>query len=181
MSGVSSGGNTKSDRPTMGTTRSQVTPTGGDFSRQLEAVYRKEGTRMWRALFAFSGDAEIAHDAVAEAFAQALRRGAAVRHPERWVWRTAYRIAAGQLQQRSVTTRPTYEVLQDAGFEAVELVEVLAELSPQQRATVVLYHWAGYRVTEIARILGTAQSTVRVHLTRGRRRLRRLLSEGERR
>lgn len=136
---------------------------------------------MWRALLAFSGNAEIANDAVAEAFAQALRRGAEVRHPERWVWRAAYRIAAGQLQQRSVpTTQPTFEALHDAGFEAVELVGVLAGLSPRQRAAVVLYHGAGYRVTEIARILGTAPSTVRVHLTRGRRRLRRLLSEGER-
>jgi hypothetical protein len=40
---------------------------------------------MWRALLVFAGDAEVASDAVAEAFAQALRRGGEIRDPKRWV------------------------------------------------------------------------------------------------
>ncbi|TMK86784.1 MAG: hypothetical protein E6G44_01900, partial [Actinobacteria bacterium] len=51
---------------------------------ELECLYRDERDRMWRAVFAFAGDREVASDAVAEAFAQALRRGAAIRSPERW-------------------------------------------------------------------------------------------------
>ena len=47
----------------------------------------------------FAGDREVASDAVAEAFAQALRRGDAIRSPERWLWRTIFRIAAGELKQ----------------------------------------------------------------------------------
>ena len=35
----------------------------------------------------------------AEAFAQALRRGTAIRDPRSWVWRAAYRIAAGEKQR----------------------------------------------------------------------------------
>jgi DNA-directed RNA polymerase specialized sigma24 family protein len=50
---------------------------------------------MWQAVFAFAGDPEVASDAVAEAFAQALRRGDAIRSPERWLWRTVFRIALG--------------------------------------------------------------------------------------
>jgi RNA polymerase sigma-70 factor (ECF subfamily) len=45
---------------------------------------------MWQAVFAFAGDPEVASDAVAEAFAQALRRGDAIRSPERWLWRTVF-------------------------------------------------------------------------------------------
>jgi DNA-directed RNA polymerase specialized sigma24 family protein len=41
---------------------------------------------MWQAVLAFAGDPEVASDAVAEAFAQALRRGDAIRSPERWLW-----------------------------------------------------------------------------------------------
>jgi DNA-directed RNA polymerase specialized sigma24 family protein len=33
---------------------------------------------MWQAVFAFAGDPEVASDAVAEAFTQALRRGDAI-------------------------------------------------------------------------------------------------------
>jgi len=40
----------------------------------VEAVYRADAERLWRAIFAFAGDAEIASDAVAEAFAQVLQR-----------------------------------------------------------------------------------------------------------
>ena len=46
-------------------------------------MYRADAERLWRAIYAFAGDAEIASDAVAEAFAQVLNRGAAVRDPGR--------------------------------------------------------------------------------------------------
>jgi DNA-directed RNA polymerase specialized sigma24 family protein len=60
----------------------------------LERLYREDGARLWRALMAFSGDREVASDAVAESFAQALGRGDDLRDPQRWVWRAAFRIAA---------------------------------------------------------------------------------------
>jgi DNA-directed RNA polymerase specialized sigma24 family protein len=40
--------------------------------RRLEQLYRDEGARLWRALVAFTGNREMASDAVAEAFAQAI-------------------------------------------------------------------------------------------------------------
>jgi hypothetical protein len=52
---------------------------------ELERLYREQRARMWQAVFAFAGDREVASDAVAEAFAQALRRGDAIRSPERWL------------------------------------------------------------------------------------------------
>ena len=58
---------------------------------RVEAVYRADGDRLWRAVFAFTSDPEIASDAVAEAYAQVLPRGAAVRDPAAWTWRTAFR------------------------------------------------------------------------------------------
>jgi RNA polymerase sigma-70 factor (ECF subfamily) len=69
-------------------------------ARGLERLYREDGARLWRALVAFSGDREVASDAVAEAFAQALGRGEELRDPQRWVWRAAFRIAAGELKDR---------------------------------------------------------------------------------
>src|SRR3954463_5345139 len=66
----------------------------------VEAVYRADADRLWRAVYAFAGDAEIASDAVAEAYAQLLRRGAAVRDPAAWVWRAAFEITRGALKVR---------------------------------------------------------------------------------
>lgn len=59
----------------------------------LERLYREEGEAIWRAVIAFTADVAVADDAVAEAFAQALARGEAIRDPRLWVWSVAFRIA----------------------------------------------------------------------------------------
>jgi hypothetical protein len=41
---------------------------------RVEAVYRARGTKLWRALLAFTSDPDLASDALAEAFAQVLAR-----------------------------------------------------------------------------------------------------------
>ena len=60
---------------------------------------------------------------------------------------------------------------------AGELVAALLQLSPNQRASLVLHYYAGYPTKEIAGIIGASAATVRVHLSKGRKRLRRILEE----
>jgi RNA polymerase sigma-70 factor (ECF subfamily) len=130
---------------------------------------------MWRAVFAFAGHAEVASDAVAEAFAQALRRGAAIRSPERWLWRTVFRIAAGELKERGRLAPQPIEGSYEMDELARDLVAALAELPEKQRAAVVLHHAAGYPAKEIAEIIGSTTPGVHVLLSRARKRLRTLL------
>ena len=52
----------------------------------IERCYREQGEKLWRAVLLFGGDPEVASDAVAEAFAQAIRRGEGIRELDRWVW-----------------------------------------------------------------------------------------------
>ena len=145
---------------------------------RIERLYRERGDRIWRGLLAFAGDPEVASDAVAEAFAQVLRRGEEVRDPERWVWRAAFRIAAGELKER----RKRVDAGEAGSYEmeepARDLVVALGSLSERQRVAVVLHDAVGYSAREVARIVGSTEAAVRVHLMRGRRRLRVFL-EGE--
>lgn len=142
---------------------------------EMERLYRDQRDRMWRAVFAFSGDPEVSSDAVAEAFAQALRRGDALRSPERWLWRAVFRIASGELKERRHRvlgrTEGTYE-MEDL---ARDLVAALAQLPEKQRAAVVLHHGIGYPAKEIAEIIGSTTAGVHVLLSRARKRLRELL------
>jgi RNA polymerase sigma-70 factor (ECF subfamily) len=62
---------------------------------------------------------------------------------------------------------------------ARDLVMALAALSERQRASVVLHDAAGYTAREVAKIVGSTEAAIRVHLMRGRRRLRELLREDE--
>lgn len=145
----------------------------------LEGLYRREGARLWRAVMMYSGDREVASDAVAEAFAQALQRGGAIRDPGRWVWRAAFRIAAGELKRRRRTVVLAQRDPAPDPELPILLREALAVLSPKQRAAVILHHYAGYPVRDVARIIGSTSSVVGVHLHRGRERLRRLLVDAD--
>jgi RNA polymerase sigma-70 factor (ECF subfamily) len=142
----------------------------------VESVYREHSADLWRAVLAYSGDQNIASDAVSEAFAQALRRGEAIRHPERWVWKAAFKIAAGLLKERS-RFAPEIDLPVDGHQPTLELRWALMELSPRQRAAMFLFYYGDYQPGEIARLIGSTQSAVRVHLFRGRKRLRQLLTE----
>jgi RNA polymerase sigma-70 factor, ECF subfamily len=159
--------------------RVERAPAGVSRSDEIERLYRERGDRLWRAVLAFSGDPEVASDAVAEAFAQVLRRGDAVEDPERWVWRAAFRIASGELQERS--KRPVVETIGSYEMEepARDLVVALSRLSERQRASVVLHDAAGYPAKDVARIVGSTEAAVRVHVMRGRRRLRELLRDDD--
>src|SRR5438128_308092 len=78
----------------------QDAPVTADVTSSIEEVYREHGARLWRTVLLYSGDPEVASDAVAEAFAQAIRRGSDVQAPLAWVTRAAFRIAAGELKER---------------------------------------------------------------------------------
>jgi RNA polymerase sigma-70 factor (ECF subfamily) len=151
------------------------------WQASVEAVYRADGDRLWRAVLAYAGDREIASDAVAEAFAQALRRGPAVRDPAAWTWRAAFRIAAGALKARRIAG-PLPESSTDTGGEPdrygdPDLLAALRQLPDAQRAAVVLYYYADLPVREIAARLGSNGLAVRANLSRGRRQLRNLLGD----
>jgi RNA polymerase sigma-70 factor (ECF subfamily) len=154
-------------------------PAGVSRTDRIERLYRERGDRIWRGLLAFAGDPEVASDAVAEAFAQVLRRGDEVRDPERWIWRAAFRIAAGELKQRRRSEAFVAEGSYEMEEPARDLVVALGALSERQRVSVVLHDAAGYPSKEVARIIGSTEVAVRVHLMRGRRRLRELLKEGD--
>jgi RNA polymerase sigma-70 factor (ECF subfamily) len=144
----------------------------------VEAVYRADAERLWRAIYAFAGDAEIASDAVAEAYAQGLHRGAAVRDPAAWTWRTAFRISAGAMKTRgSAELGPNISVEHVERYGDPDLLAALRQLPDAQRAAVILFYYADLPIRAIAARLGTNSLAVRANLSRGRGRLRQLLGE----
>lgn len=148
-----------------------------EIRRELGDVFADQGPRLWRAVLAFTGDREVTSDAVAEAFAQVLERGDAVHAPDRWVWRAAFRIAAGEMKARRRRWDQVVEETYEMEEPARDLVVALRRLSPRQRAAVILHYYADLPVRQIAEVLGSSAATVRVHLSQGRKRLRRYLEE----
>ena len=104
-----------------------------DVGDPVEAMYRAQADRLWRALVLMSGDRDVASDAVSEAFAQAIARGQSIDHLDRWVWRAAFKIARGDLKRRGRWTAEMRDLPAEVPTETVDLVRALAKLSPKQR------------------------------------------------
>jgi RNA polymerase sigma-70 factor (ECF subfamily) len=117
----------------------------------------------------------VASDAVAEAFAQALSRGEVLTDPRAWIWRVGFKVAAGELQRRRLTDARVPDLPDPSPQQAPELLWALHRLPDRQRAAIVMHYYADRPVRDVAAALGVSQATARVHLNRGRRRLRQLL------
>lgn len=144
---------------------------------RLDDVHRQDAKALWWALVAFTGDRELASDAVAEAFAQAFGRGGAIRMPLAWIRKAAFRLAAGEMKRRAAESHHLPEDGYEMPEPALDVVRALASLPTNQRACVVFYYYLELPLTEIASILNITPPTVGVHLFRARQRLRSLLEE----
>jgi RNA polymerase sigma-70 factor (ECF subfamily) len=145
----------------------------------VERIYRDHGPRLWRSLAAFTGDPDIASDAVAEAFAQALRRGEELRDPLAWIWRVAFRVASGELQRRGSLRSVPPDIAGPAETKAIEMIDLLRRLPTNQRAALILGYYADLPAAEVAALMDVSVATVRVHQHRGRKHLMKLLEDDD--
>jgi RNA polymerase sigma-70 factor (ECF subfamily) len=145
----------------------------------FDALFREAGSGVFRTLFAYTGGRrDIAEEAMAEAFARALARSGTIRDPVAWIYRTAFRLANEELRAER-RRGPAPSDAEAPPPELSGLIVALRRLSPNQRAAIVLRHVLDLDVSEVARRMGTAAPTVRVHIHRGRKRLRELLGAEE--
>jgi RNA polymerase sigma factor (sigma-70 family) len=144
----------------------------------IERVYRETGERLWWALRAYTGDREMASDALAETLARALASSTPIDDPTAWVWRVAFRVATEELRNaptNAVQDASSYEV----DHEVLDVILALERLTPRQRASFILFYLDDRPTKEIAKLLGTSVATVSVHLHRARRRLRSILEDDD--
>jgi RNA polymerase sigma-70 factor (ECF subfamily) len=126
-----------------------------------------------------------AEDVAAEAFARLWSHWEQIHgedHAGGYVFKTAMRLCSKRRRRAArevVGSVPERSRITDPGAR-VSLVDALRELPLRQRQTVVLRDWAGFETSEVARMLGMKESTVRVHLARGREALRDVLTVEER-
>lgn len=161
------------------------------------------GDRLYSLALRVTRDPDLASDAVQEAFTSALQRADGFRGDSSigtWLHRIVYTKAIDLLRARGreaplaeeesaaappeedriggapTWSRPPDEILY--GAETREALQrALAELSPLQRLVFELREVEGRATDEVAQILSLPPGTVRVHLHRGRMRLRALLAD----
>jgi hypothetical protein len=74
---------------------------------RLEGIYEQHGARLWRAVYLYSGDREVASDAVAEAFRQAppSEGGAKMKRSLVWITVLVESVAASSVVRAGILRR----------------------------------------------------------------------------
>jgi len=182
-------------------------PPETDRRAALSRALVEEGDRLYALALRVTRDEDLASDAVQEAFVSALDHVDAFRGEARlstWLHRIVFTKSIDLLRRRrreeplpeeeaaELTAedlrlghgpswaRPPDELLRSKETRAA-LEQALGRLTPLQRAVFELKEVEGRPTSEVAEILGTAEPTVRVHLHRGRLKLRDLLADHFRR
>jgi RNA polymerase sigma-70 factor (sigma-E family) len=149
----------------------------------FEQFCRAHYTSVVRTAYLITGDSQEAYDIAQEAFSRAYERWrsvSAMDRPEAWVNRVASNLAVSWWRRRRLRrARATLDrgVVAPPSIPDPELTAALRELSPAQRAAVVLRFYADRSIEEVAGALGKRPGTVRALTAQGIARLRVLLEE----
>jgi RNA polymerase sigma-70 factor (ECF subfamily) len=152
----------------------------------VAALFRAHYARLVRTLAVVCGDADLAADAVQEAFVRAHGRWRSIRHyddPVGWIRHVALnlvrddrrRVTRGRraLERLAVVTATaTPPPAEPDGIGAL-----LDSLPRQQRIAAALFYVDGLSIAEIAATMGIAPGSVKSHLHDARRSLRRTVGD----
>lgn len=152
----------------------------GGLEEDFDAFYAATQRRIVSHIYVMTGSLREAEDCVQEAYARAWQQwgklSADVDSPESWVRTVAARLA-GSSWRRAVNRLRGHRREREAGevvglsSDHIAVVAALRKVSPDQRMAIVLYHYAGLSVDEIAAETGVPPGTVKARLSRGRRAL----------
>jgi RNA polymerase sigma-70 factor (ECF subfamily) len=143
-------------------------------SVSFEVFFEQERESLYRALWLVTRNRFEAEELTQEAFVRVLERWdriSTMDDPRAYLFQTAMNAFRTSYGRAVLAAKRTMRVLpaDDAISEIDErdaAVRALADLSPRQRAAVVLTDMLGFRSEEAAHMLGIRASTLRVHMSR---------------
>jgi RNA polymerase sigma-70 factor (ECF subfamily) len=146
---------------------------------EFDGFYQAHYGSVVRLAYSLCGSVQIAEELAQEAFVAAHGRWAHLHgfdRPDLWVRRVVInrsisfrrreateRRALEQLHDRDGTVERDEEPVGDA-----ELWAAMRELSPRQAEALALFYVEDQPLSEVAKILGLGEETVKTHLKRGR-------------
>ncbi len=155
----------------------------------FHAVYERNIGRVYRVCYLRLGHREDAEDAAQNVFARWLRSGKTFEteeHEKAYFLRAACNESLNMKKSLWNRGRVDFDDLPESltaveDTQYTEPGEILRGLPQQYREVLYLYYYEELSAAEVAEALRRNESTVRTQLQKGRERLRKLLTEGEKR
>ena len=159
----------------------------------IEALIGAHQDALYAFILRLSGHREAAQDIVQDAFVRVLKNLHRFDHRFRfstWLFTIAKRLCMNSVQKlgpsydsQVADIRPARNPSPPRQTERIETLRnlrrhldtALAGLAPQQREIILLFHQQNWAIAEIAQHLRMPQGTVKSHLHRGRKRMKRLI------
>lgn len=162
--------------------------TGNVFREEFETFYARELASVVGLAFVLSGSRSGAEDLAQEAFVAALRhweRIAVFDDPGAWVRRVVANRAVSGFRRRAAEARALLRLdsraeVPDLSAASAATWDAVRRLPRRQAQAVALRYLDGRPVSEIGRILGCSENTVKTHLARARRTLTAMWAEEDR-
>jgi RNA polymerase sigma-70 factor (ECF subfamily) len=157
-----------------------------------ESLARASAGHLYRTAYRIVRDPDRADDAVQQTLVAIWRELPSLREPDRfdsWTYRLVVRFCltesrrarrTGVREVRIDEATPSHSDAFAASDLRDQLDRALGDLSPGHRAVVVLHHYAGLQLAEIAEILGVPYGTVGSRLHHATRALRASIAASDR-
>jgi RNA polymerase sigma-70 factor, ECF subfamily len=148
-----------------------------DGPPSFDAFYGEHFDRIYTALFPVTGNRHEAEEIAQESFLRVFERWdhvSALESPVGYVYRTAMNVFRKRYRRASLALRRTFSLAPSATDDLGrvetrdELVRLLHELTPQQRAAVLLTSILDFSADEAGSVLGLRPSSVRSLTSRAR-------------
>lgn len=150
----------------------------------FDGWYAEQRPRVYVAMLALSGNADLAADVTDEAFTRAVshwKRVATMESPGAWTHHVALNVLRRRLRRRAMEARLLPRLV-ERGREPMpsgELWDLVRLLPERQRTAVVMRYVADLTEPDIAIAMGIARGTVASTLAAARDRLAGLLTTSE--
>ena len=144
---------------------------------EIVAVVKTYGNILFRNTLVMLGSESDAEDAVQETLLTYMQKAPGFRdaeHKKAWLITVATNRCKDMLRFRSRHTMMELECLNEFTEEASDsgILEALMTLPEKFRLVLVLHYVEGYRVEDIAKMIGKSASAVKMRLQKGRNLLR---------
>ena len=156
----------------------------------VESLYLRYADDVLRVSYFYLGDREKAEDVMQEVFLRVMDKQPVLREgsEKSWLLKVALNICRDQwrsswakrviLGTKRLDIIPADDELEDR-TEKEALMQAVHSLPADVREVFLLFYYQRYTIEEIAKILDVQAGTVSSRLSRGRKKLKVLLEEGE--
>ena len=138
-----------------------------------EAV-EEYGDMLYRICLVMLKNTADAEDAVQDTFIRYMQKAPAFssdEHEKAWLIKVAANICKDMLRQRNRTAELDEDALNTltAADEDSHILEALTQIPEKFRIVLTLHYIEGYKVNEIAEMIGKTSSAVKMRLAKGRK------------